>query len=93
MKIFLYWLGAMAEVGIWMILAFLLWSLTRMEALEIIALTGVFTVGTMVLIFNMIDKVIHQIEGMEEEENSEQGDREQQSQDNGDDTDAVRVQP
>lgn len=91
MKIFLYWLGAMAEVGIWMVLAFLLWSLTRMEATEIIALTGVFTVGTMVLIFNMIDKVIHQMERMEE--NSEQGDREQQSQDNRDDTDAVRVQP
>ena len=79
MKIFLYWLGAMAEVGIWMVLAFLLWALTRMDALEIIALTAVFTVGTMVLIFNMI--LI------------EQGDREQQSQDNGDDTDAVRVQP
>lgn len=91
MKIFLYWLGAMAEVGIWMVLAFLLWALTRMEVMEIIALTGVFTVGTMVLIFNMIDKAIHQMEGMEE--NSEQGDREQQSQDNGDDTDAVRVQP
>ena len=88
---FLYWLGAMAEVGIWMILAFLLWSLTRMEALEIIALTGVFSIGTMVLIFNMIDQVIHQIKM--EENKDEQRNGEQHSKNIRDDTVTVRVQP
>ena len=65
MKIFLYWLGAMAEVGIWMVFAFLLWSFTRMDAMEIIAITGIFSTGTMVFIFGNIDKILYSFKRME----------------------------
>ena len=61
MKIFLYWLGAMAEVGIWMVLAFLFWFLTRMDALEIIAFSCMLSASIMIIVFNIIDEIIYEL--------------------------------
>lgn len=57
MKLFLYILGAMAQVGVYVTIAAALWFLTNMEVLEIVSITAAVGTTIAVLVFLAIEEI------------------------------------